>query len=269
MKKHIVLLLCSLLIIVSGCSHYENESTPIDTSASVFSNTTTTQEGDTKMSSSMQNTTTTQGKEEITSSKNAENNQSKKTAEILNLDSNKGYSELIKSYYPAEMLKDITFAESDNFNTMIDWLNNKYPIECIRVQAYAMNYVIYQLHTGERVIVFFHGDTLQFANWCFVIDKLLTKNNFSSIKKGSNLNEVETIDAGFKLYNQIKSNNLDWSNIGISLHIVKEGFMKIEYQESLDGNFDKDAILVKSINFFPNGSEILGQTFNLLQVDFV
>jgi len=226
-------------------------------------------QGESTTNSSSKNTTTTQGKAEITSSELDGNEQTRKTAEILSRGSSKAYSELIKSNYPAEILQNITFAESDNCNTLMNSLDSKYPIECIRVQEDAMNYVVYQLRTGERVIAFFYGGSLQFAKWCFVIDKPLSKDDFSSIKKGSNLNEVEAIDAGFKQHNQVKANGLGWPNLGISLHLVKEGFIQIEYQERFYTTFDKSALLVKSIQLFPNGSEILGQKFNLLPVDFV
>jgi hypothetical protein len=266
LRKYFVIITCLLFVFGAACSRSKSEPTPFSISQSLN---TMTLQGDTNMNLSTQNIITEQELNTTNPPNYAENDQSKKTADILGINSKESYDELIKNDYPAEMIKDIVFAETNNFNTTMDWLNEKYPIECVRTPKNAMAYIIYRLKTGEQVVVFFHGDTLKFASWCFVIDKALSKSAFASIKEGDSLDKVETLDAGFKLYNEVKTGNLHWKNVGASLHIVSDGFIKIEYQGISNGDFDRATIKVKSIAFYPNGSEILGQTYCFMNTGYL
>lgn len=183
-----------------------------------------------------------------------ETEQSKQTKEILNKSSKKNLETLITHSYPQKsIIETVNFLCSDNMSTLLNTLNEKYPVECLRTFQNSLDYVIYRLDEGGYLYVFFHGTSLKFADCIFVVKKPLQKEDFSEIKEGSTLADVENIDPGVKLIHSISSYYLVEP---MTYHMVQEGFVRIEYQSapyhSTTAEYDVTA-KVKSVRFIAPG----------------
>ena len=183
------------------------------------------------------------------------NSQMIKTKQILDKSSTEDYKKLIqKSYSEQELIDLLSYCETDNFNTMLYYLNDFFPIECIRSFTESCTYCIYKLKEGGLLYVFFHGDytgdpqkreTLLFTNYIFVVKESLTKNDFKKIKVGSRLKDVEAVDSGTKTINSI---NNQYLTSKVTYHLVKDGFVKIKYETETPK--DLDSFKVASVEFF-------------------
>ncbi|MDR1564569.1 MAG: hypothetical protein LBS74_06395, partial [Oscillospiraceae bacterium] len=116
----------------------------------------------------------------------------------------------------------------------------------------SMSYCVYKLNDGGACYVFFHGEpTFAFADYLFIVKKPLKKSDFLDLKVGDTISKVETIDEGMQAINSIQTDYLFPTKT--SLHMVKDGFVKITYTSKTD---NIDDFKVKSIEFIENGSEI-------------
>lgn len=193
------------------------------------------------------------------------NDQVKKTKEILKKSSKEKLNNLIKNTYSQkDLLSKISFGGTDNTNTMLDWLDEEFPIECIRTfDDDSLVYVVYKLTEGGFLFIFLHdydANSTKYANYGFIVKEPLTKHDFDSIKSGSTLIDVEKIDVSPKLFNQI-NNIRGLLPFGETYHMVKEGFIKIKYEiaEGLDmsANYNSNDFIVRSVEFVPNGSNLI------------
>ncbi len=213
------------------------------------------------------------------------------TQEILEKSSMQDLHPLINhAYSQQDLLSMLYYNGSDNFNTQLQNLNAKFPVECIRTFEDAATYCIYRLKEGGYLYVYFdsHYDgappydpTLKFARYVFVVKKKLTRSNFSHIKPGTPISEVEEIDPGRKLINEISPVAQGEME---SCHMVENGFMKITY-ESTNKDMDRSEIsdikeycktlVVKSIEFIPNGGDVITDfydqkvAFRILPQDYI
>ncbi|MEG0570123.1 MAG: hypothetical protein RR497_00580 [Oscillospiraceae bacterium] len=192
-----------------------------------------------------------------------ETTQTLATASILERSSRKSYKRLIKkSYHQKELISNLSYFGADNFNTMLDEINEKYPVECIRTFDDSLTYCIYKLKEGGLLYVFFHSDILKFADYVFVVKDTLYKKDFDKLRSGDSISEVESIDKGTKLINSIYT---EYLNNKTTFHMVKDGFMKIEYTSQ---SRDISTYKVKSVEFVPNGGKLTQYSYYLLPEDY-
>lgn len=87
----------------------------------------------------------------------------------------------------------------------------------------------------------------------------MTQKSFDTIKVGSTLTDVEKIDIGRELFNELNI----WGLLpfGETYHMVKDGFMRIKYEVPAGTGswekYDSDKFVVKSIEFVRNGSDLI------------
>lgn len=181
------------------------------------------------------------------------------TSEVLSHSSVESLDKLITTAYPQEeLIRFLSYFESDNFNTMLDHLNEHYPVECLRNFDDSLTYCIYKLQEGGLLYVFFHGTSLKFADYVFVVKEPLTQDSFRRIKKGSNLTDVEAVDPGTKLIHSTKKKQpygMEYLWKKQTYHMVQGGFMAIQY--TTDNWEDYGNYRVESIEFVPNGSPLI------------
>ena len=263
MKKFFILSICFILLL-SGCR-------PQDTNEK-------TSKGENSMSQQLSS-------QEIASSVKSEivNDQILDTQQALEKSSTQNADKLItKSYPQAELISFLSYRGSDNFNTQLYSLNNKFPIECIRTFDNAVTYCVYKLKEGGLLYVYFDGflsydsdyanqETLRFANYVFVVKKPLKQEDFKNIKKGSSLEDVEMIDPGTKLINSIQKEYLRGDNM--TCHMVNDGFVQIRYthgEERDPDTFMPYSYMVESIKFIPNGKSVNdGYNYTILPQDYI
>lgn len=185
--------------------------------------------------------------------------QSIETSEILSHSSEESLDKLITTAYPQEeLIRFLSYFESDNFNTVLDHLDEHYPVECLRNFDDSLTYCIYKLQEGGLLYVFFHGTSLKFADYVFVVKEPLTQDSFRKIKKGSNLADVEAVDPGTKLIHSTKKKQpygMEYLWKKQTYHMVQGGFMAIQY--TTDNWEDYGNYRVESIEFVPNGSPLI------------
>ena len=186
------------------------------------------------------------------------NDPTPKANEIIKKNSGKNFETDVKTAYSEKELVDyLYYCGSDNMNTMLNLLNEKFSIEFVRTFDDSLMYCAYKLEEGGRLFVFFHGISPKFADYVFVVKDVLHRKDFNSIKFGSTMADVENIDAGTKLVNSINTFYLDEANY--SLHMVKEGFLKISYEitdDAIRGNTPFGDCKVLSAEFIENGGAI-------------
>lgn len=198
------------------------------------------------------------------------------TQEIMERSSTQALHPTIRNAYSQQdLLSMLYYNGSYNFNTQLQNLDAEFPVECLRTFEDAATYCIYRLKEGGYLYVYFdntydgappYEPTLKFAQYVFVVKKKLTRSAFSHIKPGTSIAEVEEIDPGRKIMNEI---SLLASMEELSCHMVENGFIKITY-ESADKEADRPetnelsawreysrTLVVKSIEFIPNGGEVI------------
>ena len=201
-----------------------------------------------------------------------------KTEQILALQSIGSVAPLITTAYSQEeLLRDVFFGGTDNFNTMLNYIAEKFPLECIRTfeKDGSLPYCIYKLREGGRLYIFFHGGGLWFADSVFIIKEPLSQNDFKKITPGKSLADVLKIDEGARLYNEAHP-----ETFGVLLktvHLVKDGFLMISYQKPA-GEWERNwydiysqkDIRIESVEFIPNGNPLWadGGRYTLLEQDF-
>lgn len=216
------------------------------------------------------------------------------TQEILERSSTQERNPSIRNAYAQqELLSMLYYNGSDNFNTQLQDLDAKFPVECIRTFEDTATYCIYRLKEGGYLYVYFDSQydgtppyepTLKFARYVFVVKKRLTRSDFSHIKPGTPITEIEKTDPGRKIINE---NSPVAPGEMLSCHMVENGFIKITY-ESTNKDIDKSKILdlsemreysktlvVKSIEYIPNGGEVITDfydqkvAFRILPQDYI
>ena len=195
--------------------------------------------------------------------------QSVKTEEILQRSSTKSMKELITAAYPQdELVGDVAFGGAENFRTMLDWLDEQYPMECIRtLENSSLTYCVYRLREGGYFYIFFYGDSLKFTHCAFVAKESLVKSDFIGIRPGNTLLDVERVDSGAELYNLLHWNICGQAPYLQTFHLVKEGFIRISYRNENRGadgtrnieRHDPANLIVNSIKFIPNGEVLEGR----------
>lgn len=198
--------------------------------------------------------------------------QSRNTEKILQKASKKSLDRLIKTSYPQkELIASLSYLGTDNFNTSLHWLNNNYPVECIRTPQGFLTYCVYKLEEGGLLFVFFHGEELKSADYIFVVKEPLAKENFDGIQKGMTLADVEAVDPGTKLVNAIYT---EYLTMGKTFHMVKDGFIAITYTQGgrspssyVRVDIDMTAYQVDTVQFIPNGGVL--NTFEEYKYSFL
>lgn len=210
------------------------------------------------------------GQESLTDTSSYDENDPKLNIikEIYQKSSSDSLDKLIKNSYPQkELLNAIDFGGTDNTNTHLDRLHEKFPVEALRTfDDGSLIYCVYKLKEGGFLYVFFHnyGDSddekaLRFANHVFIVKDSLTKNSFDSIKPGKSLADIEKIDTGREFFNELNI----WGLLpfGESYHMVKGGFMRVKYNFPDDigtwEKYDPNNFIVKSIEYVPSGSNLI------------
>lgn len=170
----------------------------------------------------------------------------------------------IENIYSAEdIIPQIQYCRTYNFLTFQYEMEKNYPIEYYVTPENNAPYCVYRLDTGSKMFVFFNeekdglGDVVYF----FVVDQILEKEDFSALKQGMTLSDVEATDPGTK--------SIDTLNVfslfkHFTLHMVKGGFVKITYEGGdfcLDNNStikieDPNEFVITDITFIPNGEAI-------------
>lgn len=187
-----------------------------------------------------------------------------KTKEILRRASTEELDGLIQHAYPQEgLIGKVIFGETDNFNTLLCYIDGQYPAECIRTfEDGSLAYCVYKLEEGGRLFIFFYGEGLLFADCAFVVKEPLSKSRFDSVKAGQTLKDVEKLDKGFALYNSVhpeQTYRLD--NSLVTHHMVREGFVRIRYRTDVPqegfARVPAERIIVQSVEFIPNGGSML------------
>ncbi len=176
------------------------------------------------------------------------------TQAVLDKSSKKAYKYLItKSYETNQLISYICYRYSGNFDTMLHHLDEKFPVQCIRKFDDSLTYCVYKLEEGGLLFIYFHGnDDIAFANYAFVRKKVLYKKDFEKLNIGDSALDVEAIDSDAMLITHSIRTLLSDK---ISLHMVKEGFVKITYTtKSTDYNIENYKI--SNIEFIKNGGEI-------------
>ena len=180
--------------------------------------------------------------------------------EILGRSSTDSLENLITTAYPQEeLISYVDYGGSDNFNTMLYYLNTKYPVECIRdFDNASLPYCVYRLQEGGYLFIFFHGYELKFADYMFVVKESLTQRDFRHIRPGDSLADVEKMDTGTALYNRLHPEQI--RTLPLTLHMVEGGFMKITYETAETGDeaiaateHNPQDYLVKTVEFIPDG----------------
>ena len=202
-----------------------------------------------------------------TSSENTKSEQVLGVDKVLDKNNQKPLNEIITTAYPQnELLRSLDFFSSDNFNTMIQELDKKYPIECLRLfDDMSLPYCVYKLKESGYAFLFFHGDQLLFLDFVFVVKEPLSKTNFDVITQGDTMSKVYEVDNGLKVLNEAIPGYLHKKR---TYHMVKEGFILIEYDvDNFTEEIDATAFKVKSVNFFANGSLVEGLNYNEWDID--
>lgn len=248
MRRYIILFIIILMIFVSGCN-LSNKTTNTD------------------------NQNPNEGNETMKYDEfSDEHDQFRDTEEILQKASKKSLDRLIKTSYPQkELIASLSYLGTDNFNTSLHWLNNNYPVECIRTPQGFLTYCVYKLEEGGLLFVFFHGEELKSADYIFVVKEPLAKENFDGIQKGMTLADVEAVDPGTKLVNAIYT---EYLTMGKTFHMVKDGFIAITYTQGgrspssyVRVDIDMTAYQVDTVQFIPNGGVL--NTFEEYKYSFL
>ncbi len=158
---------------------------------------------------------------------------------------------LKKGYSQTDLLKSLNFGMSDNMNTDLYYIDEKYTVKYLRSFGDSLPYCIYKLKEGGKLFVFFHSGLK--ADNVFIVKNKLSQSNFKELKAGDSITEVEKIDEGIGVLNS----NTNEIILGIrdkTYHMVKEGFVIIRYDNYL--NTPKNNLRIKSIKFIPNGGRL-------------
>lgn len=171
--------------------------------------------------------------------------------------------EIQNIYHGEEIIGEIQCWRSFNFLTFLYQMEESYPIEYLVTPENGAPYCVYWLDNGSKMFVFFNeeDDGLSEVVYFFVVDKILEREDFSALKQGMTLADVESIDSGTKYIDTIKVSSLLKQ---FTLHMVKDGFIKITYEGgefSPNSNFkliveDPNEFVITDITFIPNGGAI-------------
>jgi len=174
-----------------------------------------------------------------------------KTQEVLDKSTDEDLNKIINhSYSQNDLIDFISYMSGPNDVIMLYQLDEKFPIECIRIFNDSLTYCVYNLKEGGFLFVYLFND-LEFVHYIFLVKKTLIKDDFSKLEKGSPLRDVEKIDPGIKIINSMGKLPLTHE---VTYHMVKEGFIKIIYNSD---NFDPETYKVESVEFIPNGQSII------------
>ena len=190
-----------------------------------------------------------------------ETEQQRVTREILEKKLNQTAPEDIKSVWSAaDILPRLHYCLGPNDVTFLCDLDPAYPVEYLVGADHKAPYCIYRLEDGGSLVLYFNENpnSLWNVSYAFVVYDLLQKEDFAELKPGMTLEDVERIDAGEKL---IHTYNLYSVSRNLTLHMVEGGFIKIEYtgaemQFYMDRKVENDEIIIKSVEFIPNGSNL-------------
>ena len=242
-----------IIIVFSNCNYHEKNEMSEITSDNIQTN--------------QQNNVSSQT-EEIEMGDIPDTDQVIESKAVWSRSSDKSIDSLITtSYSEKDLIEYLNYFGSDNANTMMNVLDTKFPIECLRTPKDTLAYCVYKVKEGGLLYIFFHGDgNLKFADYAFLSKKLLLKDDFNGIKVGDSLATVEAIDEGTKIINSIKYDYFR-KEPSVSLHLVKGGFMKIEYSFEL---FELSKFKVSSIQFVSSGDSLIyGQKYALFEDDYL
>ena len=125
------------------------------------------------------------------------------------------------------------------------YLKNHFPSGAIRVMPTGQKYIVYDLDSGNRLFLFLRSDDASVAGYPIVINKVLNKADFDSIKVGSSYDDVRQIDAALSSYdvyyekigrNTIENRIKNGKN-PVTVHYLEEGLLLLTYGEmDSDGN---------------------------------
>lgn len=142
-----------------------------------------------------------------------------------------------------------------------------YPTNALRNRTDGITYAIYDTDSGYRFYLFFDGDSKlpKTIGFPIVIKDLLSYADFSNIKIGDPIVNVEAVDRITVLYKKTIVDVWKMNSEGaaflakeghpcVSIHYLKDGILKIEYTMTEEGN-----LIVSNI--------IYDQTFNIRSAD--
>ena len=117
-----------------------------------------------------------------------------------------------------------------------------YPTEALRVRSDQSSYAVYETDKGSRFYLFFGNDGLSTTvGFPIVINKMLSYDDFNDIDIGDTIDKVAAVDDVTELYkrtffdvwqlNYEGAKSLsDRGHPCVTLHYLKEGILKIEYE---------------------------------------
>lgn len=144
--------------------------------------------------------------------------------------------------------RDFCFYENQNAHmTYTGGIMEAYPDPAIREREYGSLYFIYDTDTGYRLFLFFtyENDLQDPIGFPVVIKELLSYNDFSGLKIGDPIEDVEAIDSVATLHKKLIIDVWNLDPVGAaghakdgypctSIHYLSDGILKIEY-EMLEG----------------------------------
>ena len=151
-----------------------------------------------------------------------------------------------------------------------------YPTEAMRAQKDDSLYFIYETDTGYRLFLFFEreGDSLYMKGFPVAVKKLLSFEDFSSVKAGTNIDEVAQLDpvAGLHKKQFLDVWELDYAGAEYlakhghpcaSIHYLKDGILKIEYEMLEDRSIVvSDMVISRDHSLRDANGDVVDHTIN-------
>lgn len=154
--------------------------------------------------------------------------------------------------------RDFCFYENTNaLMTYTGGIMKAYPDPAIREREDGSLYFIYDTDTGNRLFLFFtcENDLQTPVGFPTVIKELLSYNDFSGLKIGDPIEDVEKIDSVATLHKKLIIDVWNLDPVGAefhakngypctSIHYLKDGILKIEYKM-----LDDQSLVISDIVF--------------------